>query len=76
MAGEFTDLSVTGEENMHVTTDQTKNIVILRGERFQVSLTWAQALNLGSLLVQKAEEPEAIALLGRSYCPSTERDRR
>ncbi len=61
---------------MIVETDRTKHQVIIRGERFQVSLTWAQAANLGSLLNQASHAAEPPALPGRAYSPSVERDRR
>jgi hypothetical protein len=59
-----------------VKTDNTKKHVILSGERFQVSMTWSQALALGSLLVAQSRFVEPAPLPGRTYCPSVERDRR
>lgn len=61
---------------MIVSTDIKKNHVILRGERFQVSMTWSQALALGSLLVAHSRHVEPAARPGRTYSPATERDRR
>lgn len=59
-----------------IKTDQNTKRVILRGNRFEVQLTWSQALALGSLLVAQSRHVEPAALPGRTYCPSTERDRR
>lgn len=61
---------------MIVTTDQGSKRVIVTGERFQIALTWSQALALGSLLVAHSQHVEPPALPGRTYCPSVERDRR
>lgn len=61
---------------MLVRTNSETNHVVLSGEGYEITLTWTQALNLGSLLVQKAEEAEPVPRSGRSYCPATERDRR
>lgn len=61
---------------MQIKTDSINKHVILQGERFQVSMTWSQALALGSLLVQHSRFVEPAPLPGRTYCPSVERDRR
>lgn len=61
---------------MIVKTDNNSKRVILRGERFEVQLNWAQALALGSLLTHHSREIEPPALPGKCYEPATERDRR
>ncbi|MCS6262409.1 MAG: hypothetical protein H8K11_01530 [Nitrospira sp.] len=59
---------------MQVFTDPSRNQVIIRGEGNEIRLSWAAALNLGSLLIQKAEEAEPAARPGKTYEPVTERD--
>jgi len=59
-----------------VKTDNANKHVILSGERFQVSMTWTQALALGSLLVAHSRQVEPPALPGKRYEPAIERDRR
>lgn len=61
---------------MVVKTDSAKKHVVLTGERFQVSMTWSQALALGSLLVAHSRHVEPPARPGRTYRPAVERDRR
>lgn len=58
---------------MQVFTDPSRNQVILRAEGNEIRLSWAAALNLGSLLIKKAEEAEPAARPGRTYSPTTER---
>jgi len=58
---------------MQVLTDVTRHQVILRAEGNEIRLSWAQALNLGSLLIKKAEEAEPPARPGKTYRPSIER---
>lgn len=58
---------------MQVLTDVTRNQVILRAEGNEIQLSWAQALNLGSLLIKKAEEAEPPARPGKTYAPTAER---
>lgn len=60
---------------MIVKTDQLNKHVVVSGERFEVRLTWAQALALGSLLTHHSREIEPPARPGRTYLPSAERDR-
>jgi hypothetical protein len=59
-----------------VKTDPDSKRVIVSGERFEVALTWSQALNLGSLLVAHSKHVEPPAPSGKSYSPSIERERR
>lgn len=59
--------------SMQVFTDPAKNQVILRSEGSEIRLSWAQALNLGSLLIKKAEEAEPAPLPGKTYRPAIER---
>lgn len=54
---------------MQVFTDVTRNQVILRAEGNEIRLSWAAALNLGSLLIKKAEEAEPKPLPGKRYEP-------
>ncbi|NGZ04311.1 MAG: hypothetical protein CV090_14825 [Nitrospira sp. WS238] len=62
---------------MEVHFDPHDHHVILTGAGgYEARLDWAAALNLGSLLIKKAEEAEPPAMPGKTYCPSTERDRR
>ena len=58
---------------MQVFTDPSRNQVIIRGEGNEIRLSWAAALNLGTLLIQKAEEAEPAARPGKTYRPATER---
>lgn len=60
---------------MIITTDQGSKRVIVTGERFQIALTWHQALALGSLLTYHSREVEPAARPGKTYSPSIERDR-
>lgn len=59
-----------------ITSDQDNKRVIVTGERFELSLTWSQALALGSLLTHHSREIEPPALPGKCYQPAVERDRR
>lgn len=60
---------------MQVFTDPSRNQVIIRGEAgSEIRLSWAAALNLGSLLIKKAEEAEPPARPGKTYRPVPERD--
>jgi hypothetical protein len=61
---------------MVVKTDQGSKRVILKGNRFEVQLTWHQALALGSLLVAHSQHVEPPARPGKRYEPAVERDRR
>jgi hypothetical protein len=56
---------------MVVTVDLDRHEVILIGADgcYEARLSWAAALNLGSLLQQKAMEAEPPAPAGKSYCP-------
>lgn len=59
---------------MQVFTDPSRNQVIIRGEAGnEIRLSWAAALNLGSLLIKKAEEAEPAARPGKTYRPAIER---
>lgn len=60
---------------MVVRTDTSKKHVVLTGERFEVRLTWSQALALGSLLTHHSREIEPPARPGKRYEPAVERDR-
>ena len=60
---------------MHVEIDHAQGHVVLRGERFEVRLEWANALNLGSILQHAAAEIEPPPPPGRCYRPAAERDR-
>ncbi len=72
-----TDTSIVRESqpggSMQVFTDPSRNQVIIRGEGNEIILSWAQALNLGSLLIKKAEEAEPPARPGKTYRPAIER---
>ena len=59
--------------SMQVFTDPSRNQVIIRGEGNEIRLSWAAALNLGSLLIKKAEEAEPPARPGKTYRPAIER---
>jgi hypothetical protein len=62
---------------MIVEANQTHNQVTIRGDHgTEITLSWAAAANLSTLLREKSHEAEPAALPGRSYCPSVERDRR
>lgn len=60
---------------MIVRTDTRKKHIVLTGERFEVRLTWSQALALGSLLTHHSREIEPPARPGRTYTPAVERER-
>ena len=52
---------------MEVMSDRARNEVVLLGAHgSRVRLSWAAALNLGSLLIQKAEEAEPAARPGKT----------
>jgi len=58
---------------MRVEVDHATHHVVLTGDRgSEIVLTWAAALNLGSLLIQKAEEAEP-APKGKTYMPTAGR---
>lgn len=59
--------------SMQVFSDPSRNQVILRSEGSEIRLSWAAALNLGSLLIKKAEEAEPPARPGKTYEPTPER---
>jgi hypothetical protein len=63
---------------MRVEADRTKHQVILRGDRgTEITLSWSGALLLGTMLRQASVQAEPSAPRpGRTYCPSTERERR
>jgi hypothetical protein len=55
---------------MTVAVDTVRHEVILTTAQGRtITLTWAAAVNLGSLLVQKGHEAEPV-VTGKSYCPS------
>ncbi len=58
---------------MEVTIDRLRERVLMTGKAFEVELTWSQALNLGTLLIEKSGEVEPVAPPGKSYRPVTER---
>lgn len=59
---------------MEVMSDRARNEVVLLGAHgSRVRLSWAAALNLGSLLIKKAEEAEPPARPGKTYRPAIER---
>jgi hypothetical protein len=61
---------------MTVTTDSEKHLVIIRSDLgTEITLSWASALNLGSLLIEKAEQAEPAPARGKRYQPATERAR-
>ena len=62
---------------MIIKADRIRNLVTIRGDRgTEIVLTWSGALLLGTQLREASVEAEPPALPGKSYCPSTERDRR
>lgn len=61
---------------MTVTTDPSKKLILVTGERFHVALNWSQALALGSLLTHHSREIEPAPRPGKTYSPAIERDRR
>lgn len=59
---------------MTVIPDRARNqVTITTPAGNEIRLSWAQALNLGSLLIKKAEEAEPAARPGKTYRPATER---
>jgi hypothetical protein len=60
---------------MQIKTDGPRHQIILQGRQPEVSMTWAAALNLGSLLIEKAHEAEPASVPGRTYAPALERGR-
>jgi hypothetical protein len=66
----------TKEEIVIVKTDPDSKRVIVSGERFELALTWSQALNLGSLLVAHSKHVEPPIQAGKTYRPAVERERR
>lgn len=59
---------------MIVTTDKTSHQVTIHSDAgSEITMSWAAALNLGSLLIKKAEEVEPPPLPGKTYRPAVER---
>ncbi len=59
---------------MIVTTDKTSHQVTIHSDAgSEITMSWAAALNLGSLLIKKAEEAEPPARPGKTYEPTPER---
>jgi len=57
---------------MVIKADRNSKRVLLVGERFEVALTWSQALNLGSLLIEQSAEVEP-ELKGKTFSTSMSR---
>ena len=49
-----------------VTTDPKRQRVVLRGERFQLELSWSQAALLATVLNEKSREVEPVLPFGRT----------
>ena len=61
---------------MHVEADRRKHQVILRSDSgAEITLSWAAAANLSSLLNEASRQAEPPAPRGKSYCPAVERSR-
>lgn len=59
---------------MDVVSDPSRHEVVLLGAHgTRVRLSWAAALNLGSLLIAKSQEAEPPTRPGKTYEPTTER---
>jgi hypothetical protein len=62
---------------MNVQADPLLNLVTIRGDRgTEITMNWAAAAYLSTLLNEASRQAEPPAFPGRSYCPSVERDRR
>lgn len=62
---------------MRVEADRTKHQVTLHSDfGSRIVLTWSAALLLGTLLREASVAAEPPARPGRTYTPTTERDRR
>ncbi|MBI4001587.1 MAG: hypothetical protein HY348_07370 [Nitrospira defluvii] len=62
---------------MRIEADRTRNqVIIITKLGSVITLSWAAAANLSSLLNQASRQAEPPARPGKSYCPSVERDRR
>jgi hypothetical protein len=57
---------------MLVTTDRTRQRVVLSGNGYEICLTWSQAGLLGALLNEKSRELMPV-IPGKRYEPATER---
>ena len=53
--------------------DPGHNAVVIKGQRFEVRLGWAQAAALATLLNQASQQAEPPAPLGRLYVTQVER---
>ena len=51
---------------VRVSTDPKTQRVLLRGERFQIELTWSQAALLASLLNEASRQLEPLLPFGRT----------
>lgn len=59
---------------MKISVDQARHLVTLHGDQgSKIVLNWASALNLGSLLIEKAHEAEPPAVPGKRYEPKAAR---
>ena len=58
---------------MTVVADPQRQLVVLTGGKFEVDLTWSQALLLGTLLREAFLEVEPATPLGRTYEPTSGR---
>lgn len=58
---------------MQVDIDRVAQHAVLRGEAFEVRLTWSQAANLATILNEASREIEPVLNFGKTYCPATER---
>lgn len=62
---------------MKVEADRRKHQVTIRGDRgTEITLTWASASLLGSLLKEASLEAAPPTMPGKVYAPAIERDRR
>jgi hypothetical protein len=61
---------------MIVEANKVTNQVTIKTDRGgQITLTWAAAANLSTLLSQKSHEAEPAPARGKSYVPAMERTR-
>lgn len=61
---------------MTVIADTNTHQVMIRTDSgSEITLSWAAAANLGSLLNEASRQAEPPARPGRSYCPAVERSR-
>jgi hypothetical protein len=58
---------------MIVRIDRVKQRVLVKGERFEIELTWSQAALLGVLLNDGARQLEPVLNFGKRYEPAIER---